>query len=104
MKWKYATQKFLTPQTINKKPSVNGDMRRQPTPAFLPGESQGRGSLVGCRLCGRTESDTTDATQQQQQQQRRHYDFHSTLDFRCFKEIFYVILHYLVFYFISNVC
>ena len=22
----------------------------QPTPAFLPGESQGRGSLVGCRL------------------------------------------------------
>ena len=39
----------------------------QPTPVFLPGESQGRGSLVGCRLCGRTESDTTDATQQQQQ-------------------------------------
>ena len=25
----------------------------------------GTGSLVGCRLCGRTESDTTDATQQQ---------------------------------------
>ena len=23
---------------------------RQPTPVFLPGESQGRGSLVGCRL------------------------------------------------------
>ena len=34
----------------------------QPTPVFLPGESQGRGSLVGCRLCGRTESDTTEAT------------------------------------------
>ena len=34
----------------------------QPTPVFLPGESQGRGSLVGCRLWGRTESDTTDAT------------------------------------------
>ena len=32
------------------------------TPVFLPGESQGRGSLVGCRLWGRTESDTTDAT------------------------------------------
>ena len=31
----------------------------QPTPVFLPGESQGRGSLVGCRLRGRTESDTT---------------------------------------------
>ena len=39
----------------------------QPTPVFLPGESQGRGSLVGCRLWGRTESDTTAATQQQQQ-------------------------------------
>ena len=34
----------------------------QPTPDFLPGESQGRGSLVGCRLWGRTESDTTEAT------------------------------------------
>ena len=33
----------------------------QPTPVFLPGESQGQGSLVGCRLCGRTESDTTEA-------------------------------------------
>ena len=32
------------------------------TPAFLPGESQGRGSLVGCRLRGRTELDTTEAT------------------------------------------
>ena len=32
----------------------------QPTPAFLPGESQGPGSLVGCRLWGRTESDTTE--------------------------------------------
>ena len=37
-----------------------------PTPVFLPGESQGRGSLVGCRLWGRTESDTTEATEQQQ--------------------------------------
>ena len=40
----------------------------QPTPVFLPGESQGPGSLVGCRLWGRTESDTTEATQQQQQE------------------------------------
>ena len=39
----------------------------QPTPVFLPGESQGRGSLVGCRLWGRTESDTTEATWQQQE-------------------------------------
>ena len=34
----------------------------QPTPVFLPGESQGRRSLVGCHLWGRTESDTTEAT------------------------------------------
>ena len=34
----------------------------QPTPMFLPGEFQGRGSLVGCRLWGHTESDTTVAT------------------------------------------
>jgi len=34
----------------------------QPTPVFLPGESQGQGSLVGCRLWGCTESDTTEVT------------------------------------------
>ena len=34
----------------------------QPTPVFLPGESQGQGSLVGCRLWGCTESDMTEAT------------------------------------------
>ena len=34
----------------------------EPTPVSLPGESQGRGSLVGCCLWGRTESDTTEAT------------------------------------------
>ena len=39
----------------------------QPTPVFLPGESQGQGSLVGCRQWGRTESDTTEAMQKQQQ-------------------------------------
>ena len=33
-----------------------------PTPVFLPGESQGWGSLVGCHLWGRTESDTTEVT------------------------------------------
>ena len=40
------------------------DWRRkwQPTPVFLPGESQGRGSLVGCRLWGHTELDTTEVT------------------------------------------
>ena len=34
----------------------------QATPVFLPGESHGRGSLVGCRLWGHTESDTTEVT------------------------------------------
>ena len=34
----------------------------QPTPVFLPGESQGWGSLVGFHLWGCTESDTTGAT------------------------------------------
>ena len=38
------------------------EKERQPTPVFLPGESQGWGSLVGCRLWGRTELDTTEAT------------------------------------------
>ena len=32
----------------------------QPTPVLLPGESQGQGNLVGCRLWG-TESDMTEA-------------------------------------------
>ena len=49
---------------------ILSDSRRkwQPTPVFLPGESQGRRSLVGCHLRGLTESDTTEATYQQQQQ------------------------------------
>ena len=34
----------------------------QPTPVFLPGESQGQGSLGGCRLWGHTESDMTEVT------------------------------------------
>ena len=34
----------------------------QPTPVFLPGESQGQGSLVGCCLWGRTELDMTEVT------------------------------------------
>ena len=38
----------------------------QPTPVFLPGESQGPESLVGWHLWGGTESDTTEVTQQQQ--------------------------------------
>ena len=42
----------------------------QTIPVFLPGESQGRRSLVGCLPWGRTELDTTEATWQQQQQQQ----------------------------------
>ena len=34
----------------------------QPTPVLLSGESQGQGSLVGCHLWGRTESDMTEVT------------------------------------------
>ena len=34
----------------------------QHTPVFLPGESQGRESLVGCCLWGRTELDMTEVT------------------------------------------
>ena len=34
----------------------------QPTPVFLPGESQGQGRLVGCHLWGHTELDTTEVT------------------------------------------
>ena len=34
----------------------------QPTPVLLPGESQGRGRLVGCHLWDHTESDTTEVT------------------------------------------
>ena len=40
--------------------------KQKPTPVFLPGESQGWQSLVGCRLWGHTESDTTEVTWQQQ--------------------------------------
>ena len=36
--------------------------KRQPTPVFLPEESQRQRSLVGCCLWGRTELDTTEAT------------------------------------------
>ena len=39
------------------------------THSSVLGESQGRGSLVGCHLWGHTESDTTEATWRRQQQQ-----------------------------------
>ena len=48
-------------------------MKWQPTPVFLPQESQGQGSLVGFRLWGRTDSDTTEATFQQQSHLDKSY-------------------------------
>ena len=43
-------------------PFMHWRRKWQPTPVLLPGESQGRGSLVGRRLWGCTELDTTEAT------------------------------------------
>ena len=43
-------------------PNLKFDIMILVTAVFLPGESQGRGSLVGCCLWGLTESDTTEAT------------------------------------------
>ena len=43
-------------------PFMHWRRKWQPIPVFLPGESQGRGSLEGCRLWGRTESNTTEVT------------------------------------------
>ena len=42
--------------------SMHWRRKWQPTPVFLPGESQGWQSLMGCRLWGCTESDTTEVT------------------------------------------
>ena len=43
-------------------PFMHWRRKWQPTPVFLPGESPGWGSLVGCHLWSRTESDTTEVT------------------------------------------
>ena len=42
--------------------SMHWRRKWQPTPVFVPGESQGRRSLVGCRLWSRTEVATTEGT------------------------------------------
>ena len=55
--WKSRTTERLSLFTL-----MHRRRKWQPTPVFLPGESQGWGSLVGCNLWGRTESDMTEAT------------------------------------------
>ena len=59
--WKAGWHSLSSQQLITAHPNFQ---RRQwqPTPVFLPGKSQGQGSLAGCCLWGRTESDTTEAT------------------------------------------
>ena len=51
----------------------------QPIPVFLPGESWGRRSLVGCRLWGRMASDTTEVIQQQQQKVQKEVILRSSM-------------------------
>ena len=57
----------------------------QPTPVFLPGESQGLGSLVGCRLWGHTESDMTEVAQQQQPRHLGSLGYTNLMDVKTFK-------------------
>ena len=59
----------------------------QPTSVFLPGESQGLRSLVGCHLYRHTESDMTEVTQQQQQQQLIGNTFPSSFSMETLLEI-----------------
>ena len=60
-----------------------------PSPVLLPGESQGRGSLVGGCLWGRTESDTTEATQQHYsiKMQKHHFAVQQKLTQHCKSKI-----------------
>ena len=58
--WGCLAKSLGTEERVNRRASRR--RKWQPTPVFLPGESQGRGSLVGCRLWGRSELDTTEAT------------------------------------------
>ena len=53
---KYSTPSFVYPSWLAWR------RKWQPTPVFLPGDSQGQRSLLGCRLWGCTESDTTEVT------------------------------------------
>ena len=61
-KMKSATVSTFSPLICHEVMGPDWRRKWQPTPVFMPGESQGRGSLVGCHLWGRTELDTTEAT------------------------------------------
>ena len=65
----------------------------QPTPVFLPGASQGQGSLVGCRLWGCTESDMTEWlnwTELNRIQSSSKLSWISSVLFICWAFVFYV--------------
>ena len=91
----------MTEATQQQQQSLSWRRKWQPTPVFLPGESCGQRSLVGCCPWGRTESDTTEVTQQQQQQQQCSYLFDFPQNFLGYSCIFFVNspspLHYYIF-------
>ena len=63
--WRAAVHRIAQSRTRLKRLSMHactGEGNGTPTPVLLPGESQGRRSLVGCRPWGGPESDTTEAT------------------------------------------
>ena len=68
--WRAAVHGVAQSQTRLKRFSMHACIhwgrKWQPTPVFLPGESQGQRSLVGCHLWGCTKLDMTEATEQQQ--------------------------------------
>ena len=62
VKWLSCVRLFVTPWTVAYRAPPSMGFSRQRYWSGLPGESQGRGSLVGCHLWGHTESDTTEVT------------------------------------------
>ena len=58
----YCTIALIWPTSLSLFTFMHWRRKWQPPPVFLPGESQGQGSLVGCCLWGHTESDTTEVT------------------------------------------
>ena len=72
--------------------------KRQTTPVFLPRESQGQRSLVGCCLWGRTESDMTEQLNWTEQMPYPHWIEGFFLYFYgTFMQIAFIIIHQLKF-------